>query len=66
MPRQILAKSIENTMKMILYKNLKCVHPSKYFFAVMSKYLEFVCAILIADLNKDYPECEYFLKLFFT
>ena len=48
------------------YKILKCVHLSNYFFAVMSKHLEFVCAILIDDLNKDYPECEYFLKLFFT
>ena len=30
------------------------------FFAVMSKHLDFVCAILIDELNKDYPECEYF------
>ncbi len=42
------------------YKKLKCVHSSKYFFAVMSKHLDFVCAILIDELNKDYPECEYF------
>ena len=33
----------------------------KFFFAVMSKHLDFVCAILIDDLNKvNNPECEYF------
>ena len=35
------------------------------FFAVTSKYLDFIFAFLIADLNKDHLECEYWFDIVF-